>query len=116
MITKVVSQGKIVVLVKEISQLGSPNNGFYELFAPIDATCLLPEMRGAIVFTSFDDDEGNDNRSITDVEGIILGTIGDCDMIKDIMEVAREDKHDVSCEEIVEAIDYYLQHDSYKPL
>jgi len=39
--------------------------------------------------------------------------MGESEMLQDIIEVAQQDKADVSWAELVKAIDYYLKHDAY---
>jgi hypothetical protein len=104
------SQGKLIDLLNSMMTIEDPTDGFYMLYAPQNATKLDPNTECFIFLSLYDDEDDFELPMATEKE---MEPAIEVDMIKRIMQKAASQKSDLTKDDLVNAIKYYLNNDAF---
>jgi hypothetical protein len=104
------SRGKLIDLLDSMMNIEDPADGFYMLYAPKDSINLPPDTECFIFLCLYDVED--DFEIPMALEAGVEPAI-EVNMIKRITQIAYSQKSDLSKDDIVNAINYYLDNDAF---
>lgn len=97
-------------VLTSLESIPEPEGGFYALYVAENTTQLTKDMTCTVIFESDEDEETYVSEF---AKANHLATVVDLRLALHVMDVAKCDKSDLNVQDLVDALNYYLDNDAF---